>query len=236
MNLSPLDSIVPNFGGAPTLQEFGSIQNVQDGVRIGGSPGRQFVRFYKKREAEIIGLPRKGQSPSIRETEHEMVNIVTPGDTNVIDTRAEDYHRREYWQQYRAFRDGKAAPIGKQIDEVEWISPSIATELRYYGVHTLEQLADASDYLCDQVPNGWELRAYSQAVVKVDRENKSLGQVGALKAELEKSQEVIQAMQKELNEMRGLILNPEGQPVKIERPIEAEQPEIKKRGRPRKEA
>lgn len=159
-----------------------------------------------------------------------MVHIVTPGDTNEFNDRAEDYHRREYWPQYKAFREGRTAPIGIDIDSVEWISPNIATELRYFGVHTVEQLADASDLLCGKVPNGWELREFARSVCKANLENKSLNQVTALKDQLDSTNkqlahamEVISQMQAQ---MSVSLVDARGEPLRAQ--------EAPRRGRPKK--
>lgn len=207
--LSPLSKVIPSFG-APTLQDFDTA-NVAEGQRIGGSK-RQYVRFYKKKWVEIYTTKARinektGTSTPLetgtREVEKEFVHIVTPGDKNAVDDFAQDFHRREHWAEYKAFRDGRTAPLGMSIDECTFISPSIATELKYLGVHTVEQLADGADILCNQIANGWELREYARAVCKANKDNQSLEQVNLLKGELVKSQEMILQMQSELQALKN---------------------------------
>lgn len=219
MELSPLDTVIPNWD-SPTLQGFDT-NSMAPGERVRGS-ARQYVRFYSKtfnevyasevRHNEKTGTTQVVKTAS-RPITKEMVHIITPGDKNEIDDVACDFHRRQFWAQYKAFRDGKTAPLGTSLDECTFVSPSVATELRYLGCHTVEQLADASDLLSNQVANGWELREFARAHCKASGENKTGAQVQILKAELETSRSVIEEMQKQLNEMKGMLLNSKGEPT-----------------------
>lgn len=216
MDLSPLNKAIPSWG-APTLEGFDTSQ-VVEGQRIKGS-ARQYVRFYNKRVTEVVATevetnPRTGEvKVKKREPKDkvvEFVQIITPGDKNEVDQPAEDWHRREFWPQYKAFRDGKTAPIGMPIEEANFVSSNVTTELKYLGVHTVEQLADASDYLCNQVPNGWEMREFARAFAKAKMDDKAFAEVNALKAELANAQEMLAKMAEEQKAMRGMILDKNG--------------------------
>lgn len=230
MSIVPLSTAV-NPWGAPTLDGF-DVSQPQEGVRIGGQSNRQFVRFYKKivpvvKADQVAINPNTGEVRvkkfKIDNVEKEFVEVITPGDTNKFNDVAEDYHKREFWQHYKAFREGRSAPVGTPVSEAEWISSGIATELMYHGCHTLEQLADASDYLCNILPSGWELREYAKAVCKVNQENKSLGQVHAL-------QEQLAQMQAEMEEMRKKAA---ARDEALERQLQSMETAQEKRGRGR---
>lgn len=238
MQLSPLNKVIPSFG-APTLEGFDT-DNIQDGQRIRGT-GRQYVRFYNKKYIQPYATkvkvnPATGATQVLemgtREVEREFVEIVTPGDKNTVDDFAEDFHKREHWKHYKAFRDGRSAPIGTPIEQCSFINQSIATELLYLGVHTQEQMADASDELCNRVANGWELREFCRAVVKADMDNKSLGQVNALKLEMTKMQELATKQAEMIDELKKQIGNT--QPTIIERIVEVPAAPKNKGGRPKK--
>lgn len=205
MDLSPLSQIIPSFG-SPTLEGFDT-SNIQDGQRLGGSPNRQAVRFYKKKIVELRAdkvriNPKTGNTEILStkpvEVEKEFVSIVTPGDKNSVDDFAQDYHKREYFRQYAAFRAGKTAPIGLDIEECSFISAPVATELRYRGILVVEQLAEASDEICNILPDGYNLREFARAMVKATIENKSLGHVNVLKIELENTKKQMQEMQAQM--------------------------------------
>jgi len=220
MELSPLNKVIPSYG-SPTLEDF-DLNSVAPGQRIKGASNRQFVLFYKKTDREPVTLEAKinettgASTPTkvgIREVQREYVKIVTPGDKIEVDTIAEEFHKREHFRHYKAFRDGRTAPMGKSIDECTYVSSGIATELRILGVHTEEQFADASDHVCGMIPMGHELREFARACVGANANKATDTQVTVLKGELEKSQSVIAAMQSQLNEMKGMILNAQGKPI-----------------------
>lgn len=221
--MTSIAEAIPSFG-ANTLEGFDTT-GVQPGQRIPGIK-RQYVRFYKKiipqvYATEVYVNPKTGSTQvlktDVRNVEKEMVHIVTPGDNNnIVDDFAEDFHKREHWQAYKNFRDGKTAPLGKDIDECSsYISPHAATELRYRGVHTEEQLADASDLLCSQIASGFDLREFARACCKASQESKSLTQVLAMKGELEQSRKLIADLQAQINQINrnpsGVILSSSGE-------------------------
>lgn len=197
---------IPTYG-ASTLDGFDYSQ-VTPGQRLRGI-NRQMVRFYKKKFPQVYATEVKVNEKTgstqvlktgIREVEREMVLIVTPGDTNTVEDFAEDYHRREHWGVYKAFRDGRGAPIGMPLEEATFISSNLATELKYLGVHTVEQLADSSDVLCNQVGDGWNLREFARATVKANMDNKQLAQVNALRNELDEAKKMISEMRSQMSQ------------------------------------
>ena len=110
MELSPLSKVIETWD-APTLQDIDTSHAVP-GERMKGS-NRQYVRFYHKKflvpkATKVKVIERTNEIKVLEsvasEIEYEMVHIITPGDKNEINTRAEDYHKREHWQAYNAFR------------------------------------------------------------------------------------------------------------------------------------
>lgn len=226
MQLSPLDGI--QTFGSPTLEDldYGALEQ---GQRVGGNPRgkhRQFVRFYKQkvnypkvidsRINQVTG-EEVNQKYAINEVEKEFVHVITPGDKNETNDLAQDYHKRQYFLQYKAFREGKGVVLGTNLDDVDFLSGNIATELRILGVQTLEMFADSSDHLCNLIPSGWELREHARAICKMNTDNKSLDQVNVLKGELETSKQMIQEMQKQMEEMKGMLLNAQGDPIDLDK-------------------
>lgn len=191
-------SRVVNPWGAPTLDGFDP-NSFQPGQRARGSD-RQYVRFYKKKVMEVHASKvrtneKTGEvkvlATSPVEVEKEMVHIKTPGDKNEIEGYATDYHRREFWTHYKAFRDGNTAPLGLDIDEASFISPGIATELRYLGVHVVEQLADASDDLVNRIPDGWSLREFARTHCKAMNDGNVSSRISMLEDELKEAKRLI---------------------------------------------
>lgn len=238
MELSPLNKVLPTWD-APTLQGGFDLTNVVDGQRLRSS-SRQFVQFYNKKFTEVYAAEveinpvtgaTKVKKTATRDKVREMVRIITPGDKNEVDDFVEDYHRREHWKQYTAFRDGRGAPLGKDLDQCAYVSSPIATELKYLGCHTEEQLADSSDVLCNQIPNGWEMREFARSMVKADKDNQSLNQVNQLRTELTKAQDMIRELQQQMKGPSALSAGEAASLVVEEGAVEA----IKRSpGRPRR--
>jgi hypothetical protein len=208
MDLSPLTQLIPDFGGAETLQGF-DLNTAQSGQRVRGS-ARQFIKFYPLKvvvptAVEFKQHPVTGSTTVTKrepkEVVLEMVEIITPGDKNNYDGIAEDYHKRMWPREYMAFKAGKGAPIGKSLEDCEYVPANIITDLKYLGCQTEEQLADASDELCRLVANGQELRGMAQAMQKVGFDNRSLGQVNVLKSQLEEEKRAREKMQAQLDSL-----------------------------------
>lgn len=209
MQLSPLSQLIPSFG-APTLEDFDT-SNLQEGARIGGNSNRQYVRFYKKPETKFVKGPDGKRM--IVEQEREFVHIKTPGDTNEYDGHVQEFLKREHWRHYQAYRDGRVAPMGQPLEEAEFIGSAVASELRILGCHTVEQLADGSDHLCGQIPNGFELREFSRAMCKANKEKKSDDKVNVLTAALAQSNDVIREMQDKMRALEGMLYDSQGNQI-----------------------
>jgi len=222
MDLSPLSKVIPSFG-SPTLEGF-DLNNVQDGQRIKGS-NRQYVHFYKKGVPETYAVDvqvnaktgdTKVLKMGVREVEKEFVKIVTPGDKNEYDGEAQAFHKQEHFLSYKSFRDGNNAPIGTSIEECSFVSPSVALELRYLKVFTIEQLAESSDILCNSVANGFEIREFARAFVTANTAGKGDKQVSILKTELADAQKIISELQ---TQMKTVISDLKVEPKKKGRPV-----------------
>lgn len=201
MQSSPLGSVIQTWG-SPSLEGL-DLSSVADGQRMRGI-NRQYVRFYRRKffEPYSVRVEKGPRAPNgtisetirevgMREVEREMVFIKTPGSTNEIDCPAEEFHRREHWRHYKAFRDGTAEPLGTPVDSAEFISQPVATELKYLGCQTVEQLADASDLLCGRIPNGWEMREYARQYCKISAQNTNSQQIQVMATELAEAKRLI---------------------------------------------
>ncbi len=223
IDLSPLNSVLGEIGdqGANTFDLTGA----QDGQRLRGN-GRQYVRFYYRKESRPVTTkakidPKTGASTPLKiemqEFTREFVEIINPGDKNIVDQPAEDFHRREFSKQYFAFRKGNGVQLGTPIDDVSYVPPHVATELLYHGCKTEEQLADASDVLCGLIPDGFRLRDFAKAVVNAKNDSKGDNRVLGLQEKNAKLEASLAEMQEQVAAlMRG-------------------EHKIERRGRPRKQ-
>lgn len=103
--------------------------------------------------------------------DREMVEINVPGDLkNVVCTFVTDLHRQRWPQYYAAFKAGLEAPSsGTSLMEWPQVTRSQAEELKYFKVHTVEQLAEMPDDLLTKVApmNGKIIREKAQRTLQV---------------------------------------------------------------------
>lgn len=213
--------------------------------------GKQNVKFYPKKRLSFkakrdesgdlvfdkkTGLPFKEAFEEVV----EMVRIETRGDTNIIDDVANDFHKRQFYRQYKFFRDGKV-PDGNPIEDFDFLQSPTIMELHMLGIHTIQQVAAMNELECSQLKDqsGFEIRDIAEQWVRI---NSPQGQsLKASRLEIENAK-----LRKELEEAKGLKrrdFTPE-QPIFESAPIESEEvletmeltPEqlSKGRGRPRK--
>lgn len=195
-------------GAIPTLDDFDLSGALRTGRRLGGARNRQLVIFRKEKQHELRNVfDEKGRivRKVMQEVERELVRIVTPGDKNVYDGEVQEFHKREFFPQYSAFRAGKTGPIGKLLDDCDYIPPAIALELRMLGVHTQEQLADASDTLCERIPDGWELREHARVVAASERVDASKEELARVRKLAEDQAQANAEMAEELEKLRALM-------------------------------
>jgi hypothetical protein len=248
MSIQEAIGAIPDFGGIPTLQGLEFEPSGKPGVLQMKSSGRQSVKFYwadhynefktlQKREAAKLAGDYAPIAPVYEK--REMVRIVTPGDRSVYDGIAEDYHKRNYFQQYAKFRDGKDIDIGARLEQAEFIQAPEIIELNYLGVYSIQQLAEAADTLCDRLPRGFELREGCRAWVQMRQGNALEGITKRVSAELSAAQSTIVTLQKESDErnrelqtvkamLQNLSLSAHAEVAKAQGPVK------NKGGRPKK--
>lgn len=221
-----------DFGG---IETFGAkslegldMSHAEAGKRVRGN-ARQFVRFFNHTYSEIFTKRAKVNEKTgattilekdVRPVTKEFVQIITPGDAGTeIFTMAEDYHKNEHFAEYRAFREGRVAPTGRPIDECAYISQPVVTELKVKRVFTEEQLASASDVLCEQIPDGFALRENARCSAKANELNANPAML---------------VLQKDLAEAMKMIRSLQGGVVAKEPVVTEEVKEVKAKGRPKK--
>lgn len=107
---------------------------------------RLAVRFYQREvENEYLttheGRPIKYMA--------DFVRIEVPGDmTSIIDTFANDDHKRRFpihWAQYQNDKTADTPAQGTLLRDWSLLTPAQASEMRHFKFYTVEQIAEASD-------------------------------------------------------------------------------------------
>lgn len=118
----------------------------QQSGQLGPQPGDEtmLVRFVMQtledtRASEEAGRPIFKDVP--------FVEIMAPGDREIFSELANDDHKTRWPKQWEAFetRQNQDVVEGTPLSEWPGIARSTAEELKFFNIHTLEQLANVND-------------------------------------------------------------------------------------------
>lgn len=210
MDFSSISGALPDLGPITQGLQFEPLAGSSGVFQLSSAGNRQSVTFYTKEfyhdgdtQAARLAAEANGEPPPAPVYHRrEMVRIVTPGDRSVYDGVAEEYHKRNYFRQYAAYRDGKNGPIGTDLKDAEFVGSSELIELNYLGCYTIEQLADAADSLCDRLPRGYELRNAAKVFLEVTNRNSLLGATKKLSGDLDASKALILKLERDLTSQK----------------------------------
>lgn len=118
--------------------------------------GKLYAVFFKD-VVKDEGKSEEMGRPIFRDT--EFVRIVAPGDkTNVVVRPAREDDKRRFGRQYEAFKRGDAEQIiGTPLAQWPLMTRAQVEELRYFGVLTVEHLADLRDDVKTKIPGSVDL-------------------------------------------------------------------------------
>lgn len=223
--------------------------------------GKQNIRFYNKKvlkfrakpKLDAAGNPVKDEKGKIVfdidpktglpfkeafEDTVEMVRVETKGDTNIKDDVADEFSKRQFYRQYKFFREGKI-PDGHPIEDFDFIQAPTLMELHMLGIHVIEQLAVTSDLVCEQIKDqsGFELRDIAAQWVRINSPDGQATKASALERQLIEAKREIENL-KNGNGSRTPIRRIVEEPIAalpVEETMEITPRDLqKKRGRPSK--
>lgn len=113
---------------------------------------RLHVQFYS-RAVPQSKLSEEAGRPIFADVDH--VRIMTPGDKlNIIDRIASEDDKQRFaghWEKYQGGRGEEI--IGTRLEVVPWMTRSKVEEYKFFNLHTVEQLAHASDSVGSKFPS-----------------------------------------------------------------------------------
>jgi hypothetical protein len=141
------------------------------------------VQFYLK-PILMAGQSEVEGRPIFKDIEH--VRVLVPGDKlNIIDRIASPEDKQRFAAHYAKFQAGKGDEvIGTRLEAVPWMTRSKVEEYKFFGVHTVEQLANANDQVGQKFPGFNQDRLKAQQFL--ESINGTDAKVAALTEELEK--------------------------------------------------
>lgn len=160
------------------------------------------VRFYTRPRRDEAASLREGR-PIYRDVEY--VIVAPPGEKlNISDHPATDKDRRRFPRQYAAFKANAKADgvVGTRLSEWPMVSASQVEELKYFNCHTVEQLAAMPDGNLANVGSITALKKQAQDYLALAKGSAPTVQ---LRAELDQSRVMLEAMQRQMAEQAAII-------------------------------
>ncbi|MCK4897687.1 MAG: hypothetical protein KAS38_02830 [Anaerolineales bacterium] len=158
--------------------------------------------------------PRRDEAKSVEEgrpmfKDEEYVRIMVPGDKDSIVIRpARDMDKQRFHKQYAAFTSGEGEfHEGTPLKAWPMVTRGQVEELKYFGVHTVEQLADLADVHVQKFMAVGVLKTQAQAYIQAAKEAAPLVQlnaaidqkdaeIGALTQAVDELKEIVESLQK----------------------------------------
>jgi hypothetical protein len=98
----------------------------------------------------------------------DCVRIMVPGDKlSIVDRLASDDDKRRFADQFTKYQAGQQIQlVGTPLEQVAWMSRSKVEEYKYFGIHSIEQLANASDSVGQKFPGFYQDRDRAKATIE----------------------------------------------------------------------
>lgn len=136
----------------------------------------------------------------------ECVRIIVPGDRNSINDRpASIEDKRRFAKQYAMFKEGRKEDdqiSGTRLTEWPNVSRAQCEEFRFFGIHTVEQLAEVRDDICGRIPGLSTLKR--TAALWLDRAKQGAESAKVAK-QLDEQAKRIAHLESVINDQAGII-------------------------------
>jgi hypothetical protein len=136
----------------------------------------------------------------------EYISIITPGSRDIYTTPIDEQYKARFQERYDKWKKTHqdSNPAGTILSEVPWITRSLAAELNYCNVFTIEQLASMSD--TDAMRMGLmghnDLRARAKRFVDAAKGEAPMLQ---MEAELRARDSTILTLQEQMKSMQAAL-------------------------------
>jgi len=124
--------------------------------KAGNGLRAQFEKVFVLNEGRTLETGKESFEESI------VVLIQAKGDSNIVAHRMTDQHKRMFPQQWRRFEQGATGELGQSIVHLYGMTPNLVAAFTARGVFTVTQLAECSDEVLADIPDGERARALAQ--------------------------------------------------------------------------
>jgi hypothetical protein len=117
-------------------------QNAAQGQRF--ADDRVYAQFYLHAKKDEKASLEQGR-PVFKEVPY--IKIMVPGDKdNIVQRPVRDQDKQRFPRQWQAFQNNEDEPmVGTPLTEWAFVNRSQVEELKYFGIRTIEDLANAPD-------------------------------------------------------------------------------------------
>lgn len=164
---------------------------------------RLHVRFYLEPVEQTARSIKEGRRVF---EDTEFIEIMIPGDKlNIIKRQVYEMDKGRFAQHYARFKQGLAdQTIGTPLTELIFITAAKVKEYEYFGIKTIEQLAGAAD----GSDAGQRMMGFNSDKQKANAflaAAKGNAPINELRAKLDERDNVIEAMQRQMQEMNAKL-------------------------------
>lgn len=181
------------------LAEYGGNAVMEEGQKARYSQDRKmFVRFYVKPVRNNFQSTIEGR-PVFDNVEY--VEIRIPGDRNsIFNQPVKEEHKIRFADRYKFFKENEEnLESGTPLSEWTQMTPSLVEELKYFGVRTVEQLAEMDDNHGQRIPNFNTIK--NNAILFLERA-KDEADANKMASALKERDDQLAEMRKEIEELK----------------------------------
>jgi hypothetical protein len=194
-----------------------------------GNDSRMHVRFYRGQQLHGMQSAEAGRPIFVGV---DMIEIRQPGERDVFCGLATEWHKRRFPKQWEAYQAGREyQPDGTPLDVLFPTEPEVVTNLRYFKIFTVEQLADLDDNAIARIGIGARQMVnkaikFKESATNYAAASRMNAEIENLKSERDTLKEQLAAMQEAIARLESAQVAGEprrgpGRPRKTEQAYEA---------------
>jgi hypothetical protein len=160
------------------------------------------VRFFIKAKQDQMAS-QEAQRPIFKE--HEYIQIMVPGDRNQTIVRPITPPDRErFAKQYAHWKTTQSNELVQGTPLEAWNTLSLAQieEYRYFGIRTIEQMADLRDDVCQKITGATSLKQKAQVFMQLAKDEAPMKRV---QAELDKRDNELETLRQAIADQAKII-------------------------------
>ena len=159
-----------------------------------------FVQFYRKPVLQPALSEQEGRAIF---KEVDFIRIMVPGDKlNIVERPVDSIDARRFADRYEKWKAGAGNVIeGTPLASLPKMTPTKVEEYKFFGIHTVEQLADANDNVGQKFFGFQEDKRSAKAFIELAKGNAPLEKMNSELKERDAKIEELQAQIEAITKM-----------------------------------